>query len=110
MKPILAVALLLLSSNMALAASFDCAKARAPDEKAICANRVLNDKDVQMATEYRFLKGLFAMGFRGSMQDDQQAWLKARQRCNSDTACLTARYNERLKQLQTIYDHIDKPL
>lgn len=34
----------------AQAASFDCAKAASRDEQAICANRTLNDLDVQMAT------------------------------------------------------------
>ncbi|HIF6691408.1 TPA: hypothetical protein ACX37Y_005148, partial [Serratia marcescens] len=46
----------------AQAASFDCAKAAGSDERAICANRTLNDLDVQMATKYQFLRGLFAMG------------------------------------------------
>ncbi len=105
------LALLLISCAIgAHAASFDCDKARAADEKAICASRDLNDKDVAMATQYRLLKGLFAMGGQGAMQDQQQAWLKSRQACGGDVACLNQRYDERLKQLDTIYQRIDRPL
>jgi hypothetical protein len=38
------------------AASFDCAKAEAADEKAICADRQLNDEDVEMAGTWRTSK------------------------------------------------------
>ncbi|AJZ89070.1 periplasmic protein [Klebsiella michiganensis] len=109
MKKILLLSLLI-GSTTAGAASFDCAKASSPDEKAICANRALNDKDVEMATKYQFLKGLFAMGGQGAMQDQQQAWLKERKTCGANVACLTTQYNKRLSALDAIYAKIDKPL
>ncbi|MBJ3815449.1 hypothetical protein F9C28_11045 [Shimwellia pseudoproteus] len=93
-----------------MAASFDCTRARQPDELAICHDRTLNDKDVEMATTYRLLKGLFAMGARGSMQDQQQQWLAQRRQCGSDVQCLHQRYDQRLQQLTAIYDNINKPL
>ncbi len=106
-----ALTLLLISCALgAQAASFDCAKAHSADEKAICASRDLNDKDVEMATQYRLLKGLFAMGGQGAMQDQQQAWLKSRRACGGDVACLSQRYDERLRQLDAIYQRIDRPL
>ncbi|SVK52780.1 putative secreted protein [Acinetobacter baumannii] len=86
----------------AQAASFDCAKAAGSDERAICADRTLNDLDVQMATQYQFLRGLFAMGARGAMQDSQ--------RCGGDTACLLKSYRTRIAELDDIYRRIDKPL
>lgn len=94
----------------ASAASFACNKVKAADEKTICAQRDLNDKDVELNTKYVFLKGLFAMGARGDLQDSQRAWLKSRQQCGSDKACLTKRYDERLQQLDDIYGRINKPL
>ncbi|EAO4571443.1 DUF1311 domain-containing protein [Salmonella enterica] len=100
----------LLTPLLVNAASFDCQKAKAVDEKTICAHLALNDKDVEMHTKYQFLKGLFAMGSRGALQDAQRSWLKQRQQCKTDAACLTKAYNERLKQLDALYDHIDKPL
>ncbi|HGM6985443.1 DUF1311 domain-containing protein [Serratia marcescens] len=94
----------------AQAASFDCTKAASRDERAICANRTLNDLDVQMATKYQFLRGLFAMGARGAMQDSQQDWLTKRQQCGTDTTCLLQSYRTRIAELDDIYRRIDKPL
>ena len=43
------------------AVSFNCAKAETADEKAICADRQLNDDDVEMAVLYSQLKPLLGM-------------------------------------------------
>lgn len=100
----------LVSPFAASAASFDCNKAKAADEKTICTHLTLNDKDVAMATRYQFLKGLFAMGQRGALQDSQQAWLKTRQQCASSVSCLNQAYDRRLQQLDKVYAGINKPL
>ncbi|MBB4443704.1 MULTISPECIES: lysozyme inhibitor LprI family protein [Rhizobium] len=107
----LGFAILLLASNLAQAASFDCdAKELKADEKAICDNRALNDADVKMATTFELLSGLLAMGSRGTLQDEQTAWLKKRQECGADVACIKAVYDERLKQLGETYKNINRPL
>ncbi|MDR7146836.1 lysozyme inhibitor LprI family protein [Rhizobium sp. BE258] len=96
---------------LAHAASFDCdAKELKPDEKAICDNRALNDADVKMVTTFDLLSGLLAMGSRGTLQDEQTAWLKKRQECQADAACIKAVYDERLKQLGETYKNINRPL
>ena len=94
----------------ASAASFDCKKVHHADEKAVCADRQLSELDVQMATTYRLLSGLFAMGTRSNMGDAQLAWLDQRRACGADKACLKKRYQERLDALQKVYDGISKPL
>lgn len=94
----------------ATAASFDCKKARQADEKAICADRQLSELDVQVATTYRLLRGLFAMGMRGNLGDSQLAWLEQRRACGANRACLKQRYQERLDALQKVYDGIEKPI
>lgn len=94
----------------ASAASFDCSKASLPDEKTICADRRLNDLDVEIATKYRFLAGLFGMGARDSMRDAQAEWLKSRQACKSDKECLIKSYTKKNNDLNAIYDNINKPL
>lgn len=105
------IALLALLAPLAAgAASFDCAKARAADEKAVCDHPALNDKDVEMATKYQFLKGLFAMGARGALQDSQQAWLKTRRQCAGSVSCLNSAYDRRLRELDKVYAGINKPL
>ncbi|MCL6709074.1 hypothetical protein M8R20_18990 [Pseudomonas sp. R2.Fl] len=95
----------------ATAASFDCDRMDlAPDEKAICDNRDLNDADVKMVTTFDLLAGLFAMGNRGHLQDEQIEWLKTRQACGADAECIRKVYDVRLKQLQAVYEGIERPL
>ena len=116
MRPPLAFAILVFSlsgwnAGTGWAASFDCdAKELKPDEKVICANRALNDADVRMATTFDLLSGLLAMGARGTLQDEQTAWLKKREECKADAACIKAAYDERLKQFSETYKNINRPL
>ena len=98
--------LVLLCATPVAAASFDCAKAKAPDEKAICATRALNDADVKLTTLYQVDGHLMAMGARGDMQDDQRTWLKRRQACKGDVKCLTKAYADRVADLQAAFDGI----
>ena len=88
----------------AKAASFNCANARAADERAVCASRVLSEMDVEMAVRYQTLAGLVAMGTRGDMGDAQRDFLKARGQCQADNACLTALYRARIAKLKSEYD------
>ncbi|MDL2406550.1 hypothetical protein PY650_12935 [Rhizobium calliandrae] len=93
------------------AASFNCdARNLQPDEKTICDHRALNDADVKMVTTFDLLSGLLAMGSRGTLQDEQAVWLKKRQACNADAACIKAAYDERLKALDGTYRRINRPL
>lgn len=101
----------LIWAGSAQAASFDCDQpGLALDEQAICDNRDLNDADVKMATTFRFLSGLFAMGTRHNMQDEQRDWLKSRRRCGADLGCLRQAYETRLNQLDQTYNDIDRPI
>ncbi len=87
----------------ACAASFDCANATAPDERAICASRALSDLDVEMATLYRVrLEIPMLMGARGAARDEQMAWLARRAACGADVACLRQSYRRRIAQLDRI--------
>jgi uncharacterized protein len=92
----------------ARAASFDCDKAGTADEKAICAERQLNDKDVEMSVLYTQLKSLLGMGARGDLEDAQVTWLKRRGACGSDRACLDRAYEERLQQLRAGFEALAK--
>jgi uncharacterized protein len=90
------------------AASFDCSKAEAADEKAICADHQLNDADVEMAVLYTQLKPLLGMGARGDMEDEQAAWLKRRAGCGAAKACLIKAYEERVQQLRRGFEALAK--
>ena len=69
------------------AASFDCSKAEAADEEAVCASRHLNDEDAEMSVLYTQLKPLLGMGSRGDLDEAQVAWLKRRAGCGGQS-CL----------------------
>ncbi|SFJ63978.1 lysozyme inhibitor LprI family protein [Caulobacter sp. UNC279MFTsu5.1] len=86
--------------TLSWAASFDCNRARAPDEKAICANTALNDKDVKMSVLYEVNKRTLAMGGRGVLIDAQQQWLHDRRSCGANRACLNRAYDRRLGELE----------
>lgn len=101
-----ALALTLAVPVAAHAASYDCARARAPDEKAICAYLPLNDKDVRMSVLYEINKRTLAMGGRGALMDSQQQWLKDRRKCGANRACLTRAYDRRLDELERSMERI----
>jgi uncharacterized protein len=88
----------------AAAASFDCARARQADERAICNDRALNDRDVTMSVLYGLDRRFLAMGGRGLLMDEQAAWLRGRRACGADRACLARSYDHRIAQLRRIID------
>lgn len=90
----------------ARAASFDCRKARTPDEVTICNDRDLSDRDVRMATYFEIARGFVGMGQRGAMYDDQAEWLKQRRACKTDKACLRRLYDKRIKEFKAVLDRI----
>ncbi|PVM72940.1 lysozyme inhibitor LprI family protein [Caulobacter radicis] len=107
MRLSIAVALVSLGfAGAAHAASFDCAKARRADEKAICADRTLNDKDVRMALLYDINKRTMGMGARGALMDGQQAWLNDRAGCKANRMCLARAYDRRLGELERSMERI----
>ncbi|MBC7669006.1 lysozyme inhibitor LprI family protein [Caulobacter sp. DWR2-3-1b2] len=92
--------------SVAGAASFNCAKARTADEKAICANLALNDKDVRMSVLYDINRKTLAMGGRGSLEDAQRQWLRDRRTCGANRACLNRAYDRRLSDLDRSMERI----
>lgn len=94
------------ASAPAQAASFNCGRATAPDEYAICADRNLSERDVEMATLYEVVTRMLPMGARGQVQDEQRYWLRRRAECGSDTSCLGRRYAVRIGQLRGILNDI----
>lgn len=97
-------------SLRASAAGFDCRQAAFADEKAICADRALSEKDVQMTTTYNLLKGLLLMGARGALQEEQGEWLKKRQQCGVSYTCLSQLYDQRNNTLMDEYNNVARAI
>jgi uncharacterized protein len=100
-----AAVLAVLAVNPSQAASFNCAKAKTPDERAICHNPALSDLDTEMATLFGVrMKLPMLMGARGDAGDEQIQWLQSRGACGSNAACLTGSYNGRISVLNSEID------
>ena len=82
-------------------ASFDCAKAGNPSEKVICADWQLGRLDRQLAARYRYAMRMSNPAEKDALKKAQRDWLKARNACAADTACIAARINARLQALDT---------
>lgn len=83
------------------AASFDCARAQMPDEKAVCRNHALSELDSRMAALwYSYSRFPFLMGMSGVRQDEAHQFLADRRRCGSNVACLRRVYQARIKALE----------
>lgn len=92
----------------AQAASFNCAKARLPDEITICAHRDLDNADVEMATRYAMVLSLLPMGGAGDLRDDQKSWLAKRHACGADLGCLRQAYASRIKAIMADFKPIQE--
>lgn len=91
----------------ASAAGFECAGADVPAERAVCRDDALRELDLQLNAAYQVrLRNMTAQ--QAQWRTSQRAWLKARDACGTDTACLAQRYRERLSALQYGADAVDR--
>jgi uncharacterized protein len=68
---------ILAAGIVAHAASFDCAKAKTPQEKAICASPELSAADDKMAAAYKAALAAARPEKKAAVRDGQRAWLHA---------------------------------
>ncbi|HET9459414.1 MAG TPA: hypothetical protein VFO51_05490 [Sphingomicrobium sp.] len=90
------------ASGEARAAGFDCSKASAPDERAVCANPRLSALDSQMTgLWYAYSRVPMLMGSSGNRQDEAEAFLARRRQCGSDVTCISSAYSARIATLES---------
>jgi uncharacterized protein len=87
-------------------APIDCGKASSPAERTICQSYPLGQAEARMATLFGIVTSLVAMGQRGDIGDAQRQWLKERNACGNDNACLTRAYQSRIAALSKALDAI----
>jgi uncharacterized protein len=111
---LIVLALALVSPEVAMAASFDCGKARTPFAKAICTHPDLSKADEKLAAAFKAaLQGL-SPAARTEVSTAQDAWVKfANRACTGDArpatkpyaedalACLGGVFSDRLEQLRS---------
>jgi uncharacterized protein YecT (DUF1311 family) len=77
MRMVALFALVLLTRSFARSASFDCAKARTPQEKAICSSPQLSAADDQLAASYHSALAAVPADMREPTRASQRSWLRA---------------------------------
>jgi hypothetical protein len=93
---LLCLCLLSLVAASAHASGINCAKAKTDVEKSICADPKLKEADGAVADA--FADALAAASDQNAVRASQRQWLVQRNAC-PDAGCLTARHQERLKEL-----------
>ena len=87
-------------------APIDCAKASSSAERTICRSYSLGQADARMATLFGVVTSLVAMGQRADIGDAQRTWLKERNACGDDHACIARAYQSRIAALSATLDAI----
>jgi len=81
-------------------ASFDCAKASSPTEKAICSHPSLAKMDRELASVYHAALKRADPEERPKMKSAQRSWLAHREACKGELRCIEGSYQRRITQLQ----------
>ncbi|MDR3580734.1 MAG: lysozyme inhibitor LprI family protein [Oryzomonas sp.] len=77
--------------------SFDCAKVSNGPERLICSNKELSEADVQLAQAYK--AALKNSSNKGTLKQQQAAWLKNERNASSDAESMLRVYKERIAVL-----------
>ncbi|AXS39416.1 hypothetical protein [Breoghania sp. L-A4] len=93
---LLTVSVLLLSTGLSAAQSFNCRYAKLPAEVAICQDPELSDLDSRMAALYFSLPPRV----RSYESRPQKAWLSRRNRCGYNARCIADAYDDRIYELR----------
>lgn len=59
-----------------------------------------------MATLFSIATSLVAMGQRGNINDQQAEWLRKREACEANVACLNTAYDARIAELAKVIEDI----
>ncbi|MEX6507909.1 lysozyme inhibitor LprI family protein [Jiella sp. M17.18] len=97
----------LVVAGSAHAASFNCAKAATPDEKAVCGDLLLSDLDSRLGKDYTALKKKSDLA--SAVKDISRSFLADRASCGSDKACILSTYLAVLDQYKALGAPVGRP-
>ncbi|MBB3227169.1 uncharacterized protein FHW69_001770 [Luteibacter sp. Sphag1AF] len=96
------LALVALGALPAHAASFDCAKAQTPTEKAICADQSLGSLDDQLAEAYKSALDASTTTEATALRASQRMWMTQRDTCAARADCLRDSMTHRANELEAV--------
>lgn len=100
-----ACAIPLFLSSPATAASFDCSRARAWDEVAVCHSQTLSALDSEMGAYWHvYSRAPLAMSGNADRAERAERFLTRRHACGRNVACLTTLYRRRVSELRREVD------
>ncbi|MEJ1159038.1 lysozyme inhibitor LprI family protein [Prosthecomicrobium sp. N25] len=82
--------------------SFDCATATGAAERAICLSPRLSADDRRLDEAYRRARSSLGDAEREALRAGQRDWIRRRNACGADPACLAEAYRSRLQELGTL--------
>lgn len=100
MKRIVIAILLIVSSALSHAASFDCAKASTRIEKAVCGDEQLSKLDSDLMAAYKAAQAISADADK--LKSEQKAWLQSSRNKCEDTECIRKAYEDRINALKPV--------
>ena len=80
--------------------SFNCVTDTRPVERTVCASAALSQLDRQLSTLYFAVRDGLDAGQQAVLRDGQRNWIRERQSCGANAACISALYQRRISQLQ----------
>lgn len=83
-------------------ASFDCARATTPAERAICESPALAQLDGETAASYAAAFAGLSAQDQSKLTAEERAWLQQRNRCGADSGCLAQSMTARLALLRLL--------
>ena len=88
-----------LTTPVAHAVSFNCAKATTSVEKEICGNSLLGKLDDALSDNYKYmLASNIGDGARKDLKVTQKKWISERNKCTNDQ-CLVDAYQKRVDEI-----------
>ena len=81
--------------------SFNCEENLGATEQAICSSRTLAELDLRLAATYFEVYGQLSRVRGLALRKEQRDWLKTRDDCGGDVACLETTYRQRLQALKS---------
>jgi uncharacterized protein len=104
--PLLVTAMSLAVSHVH-AASFDCARATLPAEKAICGNANLSSLDERTTGMYFIIVGSDAPAATvAPVKEAQSKFLARRDACGADIDCLVSAYTDEMMFLRNVKSNL----
>ena len=101
--PVFLLAVLVMSTGAASAQpSFSCGAKLNQTENTICDSGELSQLDFDMAGLYRAIFAARSEAEQSKLAAEQRAWLRTRNACRADMACLRNRYLDRIAALQSL--------